>query len=638
MLAYASETKKLAVTPIWATGLDSTPQRYAFGSALVDTDSRQLWIEDQAVEVQPKVFDLIEYLIRHRDRVVTKDELFDSVWPNVVVTEATLSQTVKRARDLFRDRGFEGHVIRTVPRHGFQFVHPLSTPAPPKVLLAPKQPAVPFAPKTWYAIIMMLAVAVGLLYALNRDGSPKTDLRANDANSLAVLPFESLIPDQDLSYLADGLTETIINNLSQLPGLRLISYASSYAAAADHGDRRILASELKVEKLLVGSVQLHEGELRISASLLKGEDGSRIWSHQYTRVLDDVFAIQDEISRAVVAQLASELDQTFDLRASGASAESAFTSRAYRLVLRARHARRNGSKASLQEAEQLFREAHEVSPGYADALVGLADVLQVQAVLGQSKREPAMSEALALLAKAIQLEPENAAAFALRAELEHRHLWNFPAARASFARAVALSPASSEVRARFSRFLAKSGDHPQAAEHAWVAADLDPRSINTLSNLAIRMLRENRPADARTAIDEIRFLEPDRVSLPWLEAQWHLQVGNPRDALEWIAQEELAYLRLSISAIALHQLGRTQQAEQTLQTLIATDEGAAFQIAEAYAQMGQASESFYWLEQALRAGDPGLSELYSSPYLEKLYTDPRFNDVAQTVGLPKLAN
>ncbi|MEM6484818.1 MAG: winged helix-turn-helix domain-containing protein [Pseudomonadota bacterium] len=614
-------------------------QSYAFGDAVFDLRVRQLWIRNQAIDVQPKVFDLIAYLLRHRDRVVSKDELFDEVWPDVVVSEATLSQTVKRARDLFREHGFEEGVIRTLPRRGFQFAHPLN-PADPS--LVKKQPAPP-GPKArrraWPALVLLILVLVtvlALLPAVREQGTAQRKIlpTVSPSGSLAVLPFESLTSEPSFSYLADGVTESIINNLTQLDGLRIIARTSAYAAARERRDRSEIARDLKVAHLLIGSVQIQDEELRVSASLITAGDGSQLWSQQYTRLLDDVFAVQDEISRAVASELASKLGQSYSLSADRAEVEDVATSRAYRIVLRARQARRNGSKAFLDEAEKLFRDAIETAPNYPTALVGLADVLQVQAVLGERERSSTLTEAIALLNRATRIDPEYGGAFSVLAVVQYRHLWNFAAARESFERALALQPGSSEIRSRFSRFLAKTGEHPQAAAQAWLAADLNPRSANTLNTLALRMMRDGQLKEARDAIDTIRALERDRVELPWLEAHWHLAAGKPREALEWIAQEELAYLRLNISAIALHHLGRSEQAEKILQELIDTDNEAAFQIAESFAQFGDIEESFCWLNSALSAGDPGLAELYSSPFLEPLYADERFAPFADRVGLP----
>jgi len=268
------------------------------------------------------------------------------------------------------------------------------------------------------------------------------------------------------------------------------------------------------------------------------------------------------------------------------------------------------------------------------SLVGLADVLRGRGVLGERERSSLLTEAIALLKRATRIDPEYGGAFSVLAVVQYRHLWNFAAADGSAVRALALQHGSNEVRSRFSRFLAKTGDHAQAAEQAWLAADLNPKSINTLNNLAVCMMRDGQLEKARDAINTIRSLERDRVELPWLEAHCHLAAGKPREALEGIAPAELPHLRPNLRPVALHHLGRNEQAEKILQELSDTDKEAAFQIAESFAQFGERDKSFSWLSSALSAGDPGLAELYSSPFLEPLYADERFAPLADQVGLP----
>ena len=142
---------------------------------------------------------------------------------------------------------------------------------------------------------------------------------------------------------------------------------------------------------------------------------------------------------------------------------------------------------------------------------------------------------------------------------------------------------------------------------------------------------------ARQQLDRFKGQHPDHYDIPWLESNWHIRNGNFTDALQWIALEELDYLRLCLSAVILNNLGRNGQAETALAELIETDgDGAAFQIAEVYAQWGQADEAFRWLEHAFSQGDPGMSELYSSLNLDTLHSDQRFTEIAERVGLPPL--
>ena len=621
---------------------------FLIGSAELDTRRRQLRFDGKAVDVQPKVFDLLAYLVLHRDRVVSKDELFDKVWPSVVVSDASLSQTIKRARDHFRLAGFQDDIIRTVARKGYQFDHPVSVveAGEPEVSATTPPPASKTPPSKWRIPLLLggiiLLSSLMIFWPPSPEDTPSGEPVAavNSAstpstNAIAVLPFANLTPDPDFVYFTDGMTETLINNLATVPGLRVIARTSAYRADRSGDDLEVIGRSLNVAQVLRGSVQRDGDMLRISTRLLRTSDGAQLWSHQYSRTLDDIFAVQDDIARSTVEEISKSVTIDLDAPSTSAVAETAAASRAYQLVLRGNRLRREARKESVLEAEALFREAREIAPDYAPALLRLSEVVRYRGVTGSMPRDDAFREALTLAQEAVQLAPENGRAHMQLAELLHRHFWDFAAARESFERAVALMPASGDIYSAYSRFLAKAGDQDEALFSARSASDMDPQSANVLTNLILRLIKEEELEDARDAIERLRKLDADHVDLPWLETNWHLRAGNNREALQWITQEELYYLRLSLSAITLYRLERTGQAEEALAELIERDaDGSAFQIAEVYAEWGDSDQAFAWLNRALQNGDPGLAESYSSLNLEKLYPDPRFGALAEKIGLP----
>ncbi|MEM1402620.1 MAG: winged helix-turn-helix domain-containing protein [Pseudomonadota bacterium] len=619
---------------------------YLIGSAELDTRRRQLRFDGKAVDVQPKVFDLLAYLVLHRDRVVSKDELFDEVWPSVVVSDASLSQTIKRARDHFRVAGFRDDIIRTVARKGYQFDHPVTVAqaSEPEASAAATTPASKAPASKWR--IPLLLGGITLLSSLMifwppspEDVSPEeSEASANPAhNGIAVLPFANLTPDADFGYFTDGMTETLINNLATMPGLRVIARTSAYRADRSGDDLEAIGRSLNVAQVLRGSVQRDGDMLRISTRLLRTSDGAQLWSRQYSRTLEDIFAVQDDIARSTLEEVSKSVAVNLGAPSTYAVAETAAASRAYQLVLQGNRLRREAGKESVLAAEALFREAQEIAPDYAPALIRLSEVVRYRGVTGSMPRDDAFREALTLAQEAVRLAPENGRAHMQLAELLHRHFWDFAAARESFERAIALMPASGDIYSAYSRFLAKAGDQDEALFSARSASDMDPQSANVLTNLILRLIKEEELEDARRAIERLRELDADHVDLPWLETNWHLRAGNNREALQWITQEELYYLRLSLSAITLYRLERTGQAEEALAELIERDaDGSAFQIAEVYAEWGDGDKAFAWLNRALQNGDPGLAESYSSLNLEKLYSDPRFGALAERVGLPPL--
>lgn len=610
---------------------------FCIAQAVLDTRSRQLRFDGRLEDVQPKVFDLIEYLVRSRDRVVSKEELLNEVWPDVVVSEASLTQSIKRARDHFRQHGMTEDVIRTVARKGYQFSNEVSE----------ENAGTPLRSSTWLELgapVLLTALLAGalLLTVTQRqlESLPLVTIKDIPGNSVAVLPFDNLTPEAAFDYFSNGLTETLINNLAAIPGLRIIARTSAFAITDDTKDFALIGERLGVAHVLQGSVQRNANELRISARLLRTHDGSQLWSRQYNRLFDDIFVVQDDISSAVAKQLGALLSvdspaASTDSSRANASADKASMAQAYALLMQGREAKRQLSNAAIQRAENFFRQALELAPDYSEAKSELSTVLFRRSSLGEIPRDEGFAEALELAAEAIQDNPDNGSAYISLGELQHRHLWNFRAAAESFKKAITLLPGSAQAHAAYSRFLGKSGRTLDAANEARIASTLDPRSSNVVGNLIMRLMRVGDLPAARQALDRLGENHPDLADRPWFEANWHILNGSYREALEWIAREELDYLRLNISAIALFNLERTEQARDALDTLIASDpEGAAYQIAAVYAHWGRSDEAFEWFDRAYRNGDPGLSELYSSLNLGPVEGDSRFAALAARVGLP----
>ncbi|MGI9261951.1 MAG: winged helix-turn-helix domain-containing protein [Woeseiaceae bacterium] len=602
--------------------------------AELDTARRQIRFAGTAVDVQPKVFDLIEYLVRARERVVTKDELFDNIWPSVVVTEASLTQSIKRARDLFRRNGFENEVIRTVARKGYQFDCPAEI----------RGTATSGKSNIWTDVVFpatavsVLAAMLGYFVWNSNPVRTHVAISSEAANSLVVLPFANLTPDQGFRYFSDGLTDTVTNSLTTVRNLRVIARGSAYSFRDAQPDYSTIGMELNVAHIVEGSVQRNNDELRVSARLIRADDGEQVWSRIYSRAFDDVFAIQDDISRSIVDQMSALLATRLVL-ADGTAAEvdKATSAEAYRLLLLGLDQRKTASASEIESAEENFRAALNLRPEYPQAMLALADVIRIRAIFGELPRESTFAEALTLIRRTLELRPDYADAYVALGEIQHRHFWDFADAAESYNKALDLNPGSANAHSAFSRFLSKSGDFERSIREAGIAHDLDPKSAQAASSLAIRQIRARQLDAARSVIDALTAMYPDNANLPWLETNWHIRNGTHRDALKWAALEELDYLRLSLSAIALYHLDRTEQAREALDELIESDpDGAAFQIAEVYAHWSDTDSAFEWLERAFSQGDPGLAELYSSVNLENLYTDSRFAVLTERVGLPPL--
>ncbi len=308
---------------------------YAFGAYRLDTDRQEIWRGQEPVTVEPQVFGVLRCLIENQDRVVSKEELIESVWEGRFIADATLSARISAARRAVGDNGKDQAVIRTVSKRGFRFtgdvrlqtecevdeVSPtLSNPVTSKVFLRPNKP------------------------------------------SLAVMPFSNLSSDRGNEYFTDGLTEDIITALTYVPWIFVIARNSTFTYKDRAVDVRQIGRELGVRYILEGSVRQHQERLRVTGQLIDAETGAHIWADRFDGMVVDVFDFQDKLTEAVVAAIApsirdAEMDRAFRTQTRNLDA--------YHNYLRALTAL---SRAQTNLAAKHLENAIADAPNYAKAM------------------------------------------------------------------------------------------------------------------------------------------------------------------------------------------------------------------------------------------------------------------------------
>ncbi len=267
---------------------------FSFDNFVLDSDRRELRAAGGPVAVEPQVFDLLEYLIRNRERVVSRDDLLSAIWRGRLVSESVVSTRMNAARHAIGDSGDEQRMIRTVPRRGFRFVAEVreelrSTHAPASMAMdhgiARSQKSSPQA----------AAEAPGPISALP------------DQPSIAVLPFANMSGDPEQEYFADGMVDDIITALARVPWLFVIARNSSFVFKGQAVDVTRIARDLGVRYVLEGSIRKLENRVRITAQLLEAHNAAHVWAHRYDRALTDVFAVQDEIADSIAAAMEPEI-------------------------------------------------------------------------------------------------------------------------------------------------------------------------------------------------------------------------------------------------------------------------------------------------------------------------------------------
>jgi TolB-like protein len=241
--------------------------RYLFDDFILDTDRRELRRGPDVVPTAPQVFDLLDYLIRHRERVVSKDDLISAIWNGRIVSDAALTTRLNAARAAIDDDGDKQRLIKTLPRKGFRFVG---------TILEDKQPA----------------VASAAMVTHSDPGAPPSSA---PHLSIVVLPFANIGDDPEQDYFVDGVTESLITDLSRIGGSFVIGRHTAFTYKGAAIDLRQIGRELNVRYVLEGSVQRSCNRLRVNVQLVDAETGNHLWAERFDKPVADLFEMQDEI-------------------------------------------------------------------------------------------------------------------------------------------------------------------------------------------------------------------------------------------------------------------------------------------------------------------------------------------------------
>lgn len=312
---------------------------FRFTDCTLDPDRRELIRGSETVAVGPQVFDLLLYLVRNRERVVSKDDLLEAVWRGRIVSESTLTSHINAVRKAIGDSGEEQQLVRTFARKGFRFIGVVSE------IPSPEAPG--------------LATSV-----LEPANGPPVPLPLPDKPSIAILPFHNLSGDPEQAYFADGVVEEVITALSRVRWLFVIARNSSFTYKGRAVDVKQIGRELGVRYVLEGSVRKSARRVRITGQLAEATRGEQLWAERFEGSLDDIFLLQDEIAASVAGAIAPQLERAEIARASRKPTENL---NAYDFYLRGMSDLHRGSREAIDEALPLFGKAMQLDPAFASA-------------------------------------------------------------------------------------------------------------------------------------------------------------------------------------------------------------------------------------------------------------------------------
>lgn len=488
------------------------------------------------------------------------------------------------------------------------------------------------------AVLVLGAIGIGMSI-VGRERRTAAPRSVAAAPTIAVLPFANLSADQENDYFSDGITDELIVTLGRVRGLRVVSRTSAFAFRNGGIDVREVAQRLGAVAVVEGSVRRSGRSLRITAQLVDAGTGYDLWSESYSRELEDVFTIQEEIARAIAARLVGALGDSVAL-----AERTTRDPVTYDLYLRGRHAWHERTSDGLRRAIEYFEQAVAREPDYARAHVALGDAYSVSAFYDYLPPREAYPKAEAAARRAMQLDPTLAEPHATMGYIHTYYHLDAPRAEAAFERALAAAPGYSTAHQWYANLLTVTGRFDDAERQFRAAQEADPLSVIAQAALGWSFYFAGRNGDALEQCRRTLALKPD-FELAHLWGGWALQeLGRPAEAREWVERavglsDGGALARLGLGYL----LGRSESGtdRDSARAIVRDMEShrargeyvPAYEVAKVHLALGDRPAALRWLERAVDDRSHSLAFLRVDPQLEPLRGDPRFEAVVERSGV-----
>ena len=575
-----------------------TLHRVRFGSFEFDLRSGELHKGGQKVKLQGQPIQILSLLLQRQGELVTREEIQKELWPSdtFVDFEHSLNAAIKRLRQALEDSPEQPRFIETLARRGYRFIAPVEIESV-KDQHAPQLP---------------------------------TNIR-----SLAVLPFENNGADPEMEYLCDGITECIINRLSQLSAVRVMARNTVFRYKGEDLNPQLLGRKLNVEAVLLGRIRQHGDSLSIATELVEVKNGWHVWGEQFTRQLSDMLGVQIEISRKISERLRLHLSGEDELRLNKHYTRNC---EAYRAYLQGHYHLNKMTEESLEKSIAYFQQAIEKDAGYALAYAGLADTYNLCSFYGLLPPSQAMPKAKAAALKAVELDDQLAEAHASLATVIKNYDWDWNAAEREYQRALEINPGFATGHRLYADYLLSMGKPEQAIEEIELAEDQDPLSLVICVEAAWNsyMAREYE----RAIKQSLRTLEmePSFHSASYILGLAYEQQAKYEEAVAAFekAREGSSNNLSALAALghAFAVMGRKQEALQILEQLEELQNRtylSPFWKAIIFAGLDERGAALDWLEKAYQERDVWLVWLKVDPRLDNLRSQPRFKNLLRRV-------
>jgi TolB-like protein/DNA-binding winged helix-turn-helix (wHTH) protein/Flp pilus assembly protein TadD len=640
-----------------------TSNLYEFDEFRLDPQSRVLRRSGTSVQLTPKAFDVLLLLIQNAGRIVTKDELMKTVWPDSFVEESNLTQTIFMVRKALDETSARRYIFN-VQGQGYRFLVPVKEIANcgaetevPEIAGPVPPPSSASAPeiqlhshlqraKDWrLAVIASAGVALVLILTstLWIWRSRHSAVEPSGRTMLAVLPFENFTGDPGQEYFSDGLTEEMISQLGDLDPAHLGVIARTSVMHYKHSQESIpqIGKDLGVQYVIEGSVRRDSERVRITAQLIQVKDQSHLWAREYDRDLGHLLELQAEIAREVANEIEFSLSGRRPIEAaqkSAAPAPGANSYEAYDLYLKGRYFWNKRTGEGFRHAADYFQQAIDKDPNYGRAYAGLADTFSLMSTWYVGPQNELMPRARAAALRALEVDASLAEAHASIALIKENYDYDWAGSEMEFRRAIQLDPQYATAHQWYAEFLSWQGRFQEALAESEQARLLDPLSPIIASDRAA-ILYDSRQYDA--AVQEIRSaldLDPNFEHVRGAMVPCYFQLGRYDEAIDLINHwtDRDGTWTLAWKAAVYGRSGHAEEARRALAKLVQVSDSRAERTATllvAYSGTGQKERMIDLLQEAYSEHSNSVVQIKVDPMYDPVRNDPRFADLLRRVGL-----
>jgi serine/threonine-protein kinase len=558
---------------------------YVFGAFRLDIAERLLLRTDGVrVPLTEKAFDTLATLVRREGHLVSKEELMAEVWPDAFVEENNLDKSISLIRQALGEKAFAPEYIETVRGRGYRFLAQVS------------------------------------------------ETREETINSVAVLPLINASTDQDMEYLSDGITESIINSLSQVPKLRVMARGTVFRYKSQEVDPREVGNALGVRVVLAGRVLQVGDRVVIRTELVDTANGSQLWGEQYNRKLSDIIVVQEEIALEVAEKLRLKLSQGEKKQLAKRYTEN---TEAYQLYLKGRYFWNKAMMPEMQIALKYFQQAIDIDPSYALAYTGFADCY---ALLGNFSALPPKNvfpKAKVAVGKALELDEMLAEAHTSLGYIKTIYDWDWKGAEKEFKRGIELKSSDEWSHEGYGWYLAAMGRFDESIAEMKRAREVDPLSLPAIAHLGVPLFYARRYDDAIEHFQEALEMDPDcsyirfRLALTYAQKAMYEEAIGELQPMRGTSSERDAVAALGHIHAISNQRDKAQGALAELKEKAKQEYVPSYHMAIIHIGLGEMDHAFDWLAKAFEERSYWLTFLRVDPILDNLRSDMRYTDLLQ---------